>query len=301
MLFFKKRKILITHSGGFHADDLFATAVLLILNKGNVKIIRTRDPEIIAQGDYVYDVGGIYDPEKNRFDHHQTSGAGSRKNGIEYSSFGLVWKKFGEKLCGSKEAMEIVNNKLATPVDANDNGIDLYKSNFENIFPYTVCNVLSIFSPTALENMDQDMQFFKALIWAKEILKREIKKANDQIEIIKIIQNFYKNSNDKRLVVIDAPKVSRYDIQDALQNFSEPLFAIYSTADEWRIVALSSDYKFFKNRKDFPKAWAGLRDQELQNISGVSDAIFCHRKLFLVGVKTKEGAIKLAELALNLS
>jgi uncharacterized UPF0160 family protein len=145
--------------------------------------------------------------------------------------------------------------------------------------------------------MDIDKQFLKALVWAKEILSREIKKANDQIEITKIIQNFYKNSTDTRLVVVDAPEVSRYEIWDALQDFPEPLFIVYKT-DEWRLVAMRLNPNSFENRKDFPKDWAGLRDEEFQKVSGVSDAVFCHRGLFLAGAKTKEGAIKLAQIAL---
>jgi len=42
-----------------------------------------------------------------------------------------------------------------------------------------------------------------------------------------------------------------------------------------------------------------LRDKELQKVTGVADAIFCHRSLFLAVVKSKEGAIKLAELTLS--
>lgn len=298
----KNKKKLITHDGSFHADDVFAAASLSLFleKKGeDFEIIRTRDPKIIETGDYVFDVGGIYNAEKNKFDHHQIAGAGKRERGIEYSSFGLVWKKFGEEICGSKKIMEIIDSKLVVSIDANDNGIDLYKSNFENISLYMIDDVISIFSPTALENMDQDIQFSRALVWAKEILEREIKKASDQIEIIKIIQNFYKNSNDKRLIVIDTPKVSRYDIWYALQDFLEPLFIVYNVTDGWRIVIMKSDPNSFQSRKDFPKDWAGLREKELQEITGVTDAVFCHRKLFLAGAKSKEGAIKLAELALS--
>lgn len=294
---------LITHNGSFHADDIFAAATLSLMleKKGeNFEIIRTRDSEIIKTGNYVFDVGGIYDADANRFDHHQKGGAGTRENGIEYSSFGLIWKKFGKELCGSEEIAEIIDEKLVTPVDANDNGIDLSKNNYKNVFPYTIDNIFSIFSPTSLEDIDKDIQFFKVLIWAKEILSREIKKANDKTKITEIIQNFYRNSNDKRLVIIDSPEVSRYEVWDALQDFSEPLFVVYKT-EEWRIVAMRLDYNSFKNRKDFPIAWAGLREEELQKITGVPDATFCHRGLFLAGAKTKEGAIKLTELALNTS
>lgn len=299
MSFFNKKKILVTHDGNFHADDLFACATLVLWcekNKQSFKIIRTRDGEKIKNADIVFDVGGIYDVETDRFDHHQKGGAGKHDNGIEYSSFGLIWKKYGKEICGSKESAKIVDDKLVASIDAGDNGFDLIEKKHE-IFPYLIQDVFSIFRPTSLESMNNDEQFKKAFIWAKEILKREIKKSNDQIEITKIIQTFYKNSIDKKLVVIGTPNISRYEIWDALQDFPEPLFVVYKS-DEWRIVAMRLHPDSFGNRKDFPKNWAGLRDEEFQKISGITDGVFCHKNLFLVGAKSKEGAIKLAEKAL---
>jgi uncharacterized UPF0160 family protein len=184
------------------------------------------------------------------------------------------------------------------PVDAFDNGVDLYQNNFENLFPYTINDVMSIFSRTALEEENRDGQFVKALAWAKEILTREIKKANDQIEITKIIRSFYEESDDKRLVVIDKPKVSRFEIWEALQEFSEPLFVVYGDKEDWSVVAMRREMSNFGNRKDFPESWAGICDKELEKVSGVGDAVFCHRNLFLAVAKSKEGAIKLAKLAL---
>ena len=129
-------KKLITHDGSFHSDDIFAAATLLIYleKKGETgEITRTRDAEIIKNGDYVFDVGGIYDEKNNRFDHHQTLGAGERENGIAYSSFGLVWRKLGIEVAGSRETADFIEKKLVMPIDANDNGIDLFKSNFPDI------------------------------------------------------------------------------------------------------------------------------------------------------------------------
>ena len=168
---------------------------MLEKKKQRFKIIRTRDEKIIKKGDYVFDVGGIYDPEENRFDHHQKGGAGKRENGIEYSSFGLIWKEFGEEVCGSQKVAQMVDHKLVAPIDAEDNGFSLIEKRHE-VFPYLIQDVLTIFKPTSLEKMDMDEQFLKALEWAKEILSREIKKANDQIEITKIIQTFYQDSSD---------------------------------------------------------------------------------------------------------
>ena len=69
--------------------------------------------------------------------------------------------------------------------------------------------------------------------------------------------------------------------------------------DEWCVKAVREKGKEFENRKDFPKAWAGLRDEEFQKITGVSDAVFCHRALFMAVAKSKDGAIALAKQALQ--
>ena len=55
----------------------------------------------------------------------------------------------------------------------------------------------------------------------------------------------------------------------------------------------------FKNRKDLPAEWAGLRDAELARVTGVADAVFCHRNRFMAVARTKEGAVALAKLALK--
>lgn len=300
----KKIKV-ITHDGSFHTDDIFACATLSIyLEKGgeSFEIIRTRDAGTISTADYVCDVGGIYDEENNKFDHHQASFKEKRSNGITYSSFGLVWRKFGERIAGKKEIADLVEQHLVVPVDANDNGIDLYKNNFPNISPYTLQDVFATFAPTSLEetkDKKKDEQFMKALVWAKEILENEIKKTSDQIEVTKIIVDFYKKTEDKRLIVIDEPKVSRFDIWNALQNFPEPLFVVYGDSLDWSVVAMRKESYSFGNRKDLPAAWAGLKQKELQDVSGVPDAVFCHNNLFFLVAKSKEGAIKLAQIAVE--
>jgi uncharacterized UPF0160 family protein len=82
-------KTIVTHNGNFHADDVFSVAALKSIFS-SFTLIRTRDLEIISTADIVIDVGGEYDPEKGRFDHHQRGNAGERENGIPYSSFGLM-------------------------------------------------------------------------------------------------------------------------------------------------------------------------------------------------------------------
>jgi uncharacterized UPF0160 family protein len=292
-------KKLITHNGSFHSDDIFAAATLSLLlekNGESFEIIRTRDSEIIKKGDYVFDVGGVYDEKNNRFDHHQIGGAGKHENGIEYSSFGLVWKKFGLELTGSEKAAELIDKRLVAPIDASDNGFDLVESKHE-IFPYFIQDFFLAMNPTWREiDLSKDEMFLKCVEIAKNILTREIIQAGDSVIAKELVNSIYQNAKDKRIIILDKD----YPYENILNNFPEPIFVIYPriTDNFWGVKAMRENPKTFKNRKDFPKSWAGLRDEELQKITGVKDAVFCHRALFLVVAKSKEGAIKLAELAL---
>ena len=115
-------KTIATHNGNFHADDVFSIAALKSIFP-SFKLIRTRDLELIAQADIVIDVGGEYDPDADRFDHHQRGGAGERENGIPYSSFGLIWQKYGLEICqDNQDVVNAVDRGLVSTIDAIDCG-----------------------------------------------------------------------------------------------------------------------------------------------------------------------------------
>ncbi len=302
-----KTKKLITHDGSFHTDDIFACATLaLMLEKEgkHYEIIRTRDPEILKEGDYVFDVGGEYSPEKNIFDHHQVGGAGSRTLGdtdkkvsIEYASFGLVWKNFGMKLTEYQAVLDFLDRKLVAPIDAGDNGMNLVE-NMYDVSPYMMHNFFGAMHPTWKENReDGDKIFSKCVDIAKIILQREIVHAEHSIEAQNKVLEAYTAAQDKRIITLE----KSYPYEYFLSTHKEPLFVIYpKEADKtWAVKAVREDLKGFKNKKNFPSVWAGLRDEELQKVTGVTDAVFCHRGLFLCVAKSKEGAIKLAQIALE--
>ncbi len=292
-------KKLITHNGSFHADDIFAAAALSLMlgKKGeNFEIIRTRDFKTIEKGDFVFDVGGIYDEKINRFDHHQVNFKEKRPNGISYSSFGLVWKKFGEGLAGSNEAAELIEKRLVIPVDADDSGFDLVENKYD-VSPYFIQHFFFSMRPTWREtDFNYDEIFSECVDIAKKILLREIIQARDSVLAKEKIASIYQNTENKRIIILD----KNYSYENILNNFPEPLFAVYPrTSDNtWGVKAIREDPRTFKNRKNLPKSWGGLRDEALQKITGVPDAIFCHRALFMAVAKTKEGAVKLAEMAL---
>lgn len=300
-MFWRKIKV-VTHDSRFHADDLFAVAVLNILYKGKINLIRTRDEEIIKSADIVLDVGMIYDPEKNRFDHHQKDGAGFRENGIPYASFGLIWKHFGNKLC-SPEAWEKIDKKIVQSIDAGDNGVDTFTIKPEyKVYPYLAQFMLFSFMPTWKENKTLDESFYEALEMCTKFLKREITSAEHHVEAKKYILDIYEKASDKRIIILDGEKnFSDEDIYSVLSSKSEVLFIVKYRPDnkKWHIKGMRINSDEFPVKKQFPKEWGGLINEDLQKISGVEDASFCHRGLFLAVADSLDGALKLTQKAID--
>ena len=295
---------IVTHNGRFHTDDVFAVASLrLLLGDKDINIIRTRDKKEIEKGDYVIDVGGRHNPDKNLFDHHQLGGAGERKNKILYASFGLVWQKYGGQICASGEVAERIDQKLVQGVDASDNGIDIATPLFDGVHSYTTHNIIGLFAPTYKEkNISNDTEFSKAVEWAKQTLKREIAKTTDFIEAEDKVRQEYKTQEDRQIVVFANKKDYERPtiIKSALQDYPEPIYIVLygKENDDWKIFGMNKDKNTFETKKLLPKEWRGLRDEDLVKVSGVEDAIFCHSAGFMCVAKSMEGAVKMAELAL---
>jgi uncharacterized UPF0160 family protein len=329
-----KKLTVVTHSGNFHPDEVFAIATLCLYfttmsrkaQRNNNQagkdafensdkealqdfvLVRTRDEAMVAAGDYVVDIGMEYDPGRRRFDHHQKGGAGLRSNGIPYASFGLVWKEYGLEICddGSieydpREVASIVDKKLVQPTDANDNGVALDKPILEDVQSYTIADAISSFVPTWDESLGHndlvyDERFRQALEFALLLLKREIKRSKSRARGNAKVLAAYESAADKRIILLD----QQYSWGDVLRNFPEPIFVINPDKMNtvWHVKAISEKHSF-KNRKDLPVDWAGKRDAELAAVTGVHDAVFCHNARFLVVAKTRESALRLAELAVN--
>lgn len=291
---------IITHDGAFHADDVFAVATVILSLPSDIpyEIKRTRDKAVIAEADYVVDVGGVYDPKNNRFDHHQEEGAGVRENKIPYASFGLVWKKFGVALTSSEVVARALEEKIVMPIDALDNGFELNQSSVSGIRPYTISDYLySYWTDEDTNPVVLDRIFARVVSMARDLLRREMDKsvriAKDEEKVI----GAYLESKDKRIIILDA----HLAWGRVLVEKPEPLIVVYPALDgiRWhaKTVALKKDS--FSRRVLFPETWAGKTDKELQKLTGVSDAYFCHRGRFLAVSGSKEGALALAKKAIE--
>lgn len=66
---------------------------------------------------------------------------------------------------------------------------------------------------------------------------------------------------------------------------------------KWRIRAVSKENGGFENRKDLPDSWKGVRDAELDQVTGIPGCVFVHAAGFIGGNKTFEGALEMAKKA----
>lgn len=278
----------VTHNGGFHSDDVFAVAALqLLLGKENIAVTRTRDEAVIAAADWVVDVGGVFDAKAKRFDHHQ-NGAPVRENGIPYAALGLVWQALGEEVSGGREAAALIEERLVLPIDAGDNGINLYTLT-GTVAPFEVQSVINLHSPVWDSDGDEDAAFMEAVETARMILSRFVTHATAQVAAAAYAKECYEAAADKRVVVCEK-RISK----NHFTEFSEVLFVVSPSENTddatWRATAVPVSKSSFASRQPFPESWRGLRDRALADVSGIDDALFTHKSGFLFVAGSKEGA-----------
>ncbi len=294
-----------THNSRFHADDLFAVSMLVLhLQKNDpgsqIAVVRTRDPKVIDAADFVVDVGGVHDPEKRRFDHHQKGGAGQRDNGIPHAALSLVWNEYGMNLCDEdKDVWQNIYDRVLQSIDAYDNGVSLEDhSEYADVPRYYIHALVQSFNPTWNDPDIYDERFQEALDVFVPLLEREIANAKSYVDakraVIEAVTN-EENIVDKHILVLD----EKYPYDEVLEDYVDIWYVIRPDggSGDWRITTVRDHSKTFINRKDLPAAWAGHRDGELATVTGIEDAIFCHLGLFIASAKTREAAIALAQLA----
>jgi uncharacterized UPF0160 family protein len=68
---------------------------------------------------------------------------------------------------------------------------------------------------------------------------------------------------------------------------------------DFRVQCVPVEHGSFVCRKFLNKKWFGLRDAELEEVSGISGIRFVHATGFIGGHHTRDGALKMAELSLE--
>ena len=318
-----EHKTIATHNGSFHADDVFGVGILMGVFPSHT-LVRTRNHERIEAADFAVDVGGIWDTETGRFDHHQRGFNGARPTrvvdgqevaGVGYASAGLVWSAYGSAYVTALAAGRGVE------LDAQDvaevvRSIDLSLVQYLDIVDTGQGDVApGIFGLSALvaqlntnwmeeQGLDGDAKaqlqedgFRDAIGITRRFLDRAIVKKISQIRSRDIVRQAPKLLGGKVLHLQQGGMPWTGVVVDEMP---EVLFVIYPDSDgsQYQIKTVPVEPGSFDTRRDLPKSWAGLRDAELAAATGVPDSVFCHLNLFIGGARSLEGAVRLAELAL---
>lgn len=297
---------LVTHSGGFHADELLSSVVLTRLFP-EAKLIRTRDTDLItpAEGRVIYDVGGDYDPERFIFDHHQRE-APLRDDGAPYSSFGLIWKHFGrdylralsvpdshlDKVHGSVDGrfvlpVDLADNGALDPTEAGPMGALTLPALLETLTP-----VFDQSSPTAL-----DAAFMRALDVARHFLEARVAQSAAKLRAMDLARDAVIKAGDSRILELPMGMPFRSAVTEA--GADHLLFVITPREDSWTLGGIRAHDTGFELRADLPEAWAGLSGAELEAACGVTGATFCHKARFIAAAKTREAIVQMAEIAVT--
>lgn len=288
-----------THSGSFHADEVLAAAALRLVNP-LLSILRTRDQEQLDAADIVFDVGRIFDAAHCRFDHHQLEYKEARENGIPFSSFGLIWRELGAELCGSAAAASRVDRWMVQGVDAVDCGMTLIKDT-PLVSVMSISSAIGSFNPGWQDDASPQARneaFEQAVAWAKAVLQNIIREATG-LEAARSAVEQGVLLEARQLLVLDNYAPWKEVVLDS-PEYEHVLYVVSpDTQEKWHVNTVPDFAGSFNNRKSLPAGWAGLDGEELDNVTGISGCVFCHRGRFVAGHKTKEGAVEMARLALQ--
>ena len=274
-----------THSGKFHADDVFSSALLLYLNP-EIRIIRENKVPEDFDG-IVFDIG------RGRYDHHQKDSR-IRENGIPYAAFGLLWEKLGPEILGEELAQKF-DESFVQPLDNNDNTGEKNE----------LATLIGNFNPTWDAQGGNDEAFFQAVSVAGMILENKFERylgnerADKRVEEIleehqKAILSGEKSKEEARILILPEfvpcqKRLSETDIAFVIFPSNRGGYCIQPQKKEY-----SLNYKC-----SFPVEWLGLENEELAAATGLPSAGFCHKGGFLMTTGELADAVQACKISME--
>jgi uncharacterized UPF0160 family protein len=314
-----------THSGSFHADDVFGVAVLASLFPDH-EIVRTRDEAQIATADFVVDVGGQWNPATGRFDHHQRGFDGARtrpaadgtvERAEGYASAGLVWREFGPAYVAhvarqmGEQLPDAAPERIANDIDASlVRYLDLVDTGEAMVAPGTVglSSLLATLNTHWMEEQSlpprelarlQLQRFHDAMAIVRLFLERLVRRRIGQDRAAALVRGA-ERLLDGRVLYLAQGGMPWTSV--VLDEMPDVLLVLYPETDEdgqrFVLRTVPAGPGTFASRMDLPAAWGGLRDAQLAAVTGVPDAVFTHTKRFIAVARSFEGALELARRAL---
>ena len=298
---------LVTHSGGFHADELLSSVILTRLFP-DATILRSREMALItpAAGRIIYDVGGDFDAEAGIFDHHQRPNP-LREDGQPYSSFGLIWAHYGHDYLRALDVPEAdvitihdnFDRGFVLPIDLLDNGA-VNASEAGPLFAgLTLPALLESLKPVFDDREEgvDDRAFAAALPIARAFVEASIRRKAAKFRAEAMVMAAIDAAGDGH--VLDLPMGMPFRGPVIKAGADHLLFVIHPRGSEWTLTTIRSGDDTFENRADLPVAWAGLKDAALEEASSVKGAKFCHNGRFIAVADSREAILEMADIAVR--
>ncbi|KAK2981912.1 hypothetical protein RJ640_019132 [Escallonia rubra] len=319
-----------THNGSFHCDEALGCFMIRLTDKfASAEIVRTRDPQVLETLDAVLDVGGVYDPSRDLYDHHQKGFTEVFGHGFntKLSSAGLVYKHFGLEII-AKELQRneghpdvhrlflAVYKSFMEAIDAVDNGINQYDTDQ----PPRYVNNTHLSSRVGRFNLDwtdpdqsaekENEAFQRAMALAgSEFLDNVQFHAKSWLPARSIVMESLAGtrhidpSGEIMVLTTFCPwKLHLFELEQEMKIDPLIKYVLYQDdrSKHWRVQAVAVSPDRFESRKPLPSQWRGLRDDELSKEAGIPGCVFVHMSGFIGGNQSYEGALAMARGGLKL-
>lgn len=264
---------------------------------GDITVLRTfKVPEVLDEKVIVYDIGF------GEFDHHQKGGNGARENGVPYASVGLIWKKFGRVLvadtCNPELVWNLIDRDLIQGVDATDNGAMPAADYPAQVMQFS--QMISCFNPQWDSNEDSDDAFLKAVAFAEIVFDNTFATAVSKAKAQKVVDEAIEKSEGHIMVLDQFVPWQEFIFASDNEKATDVQFVVFpSNRGGYNWQCVPDTLGGFGQRKSVPTEWKGLHGAELQSITGIKTASFCHPAGFIGGADTFEDALALAKIAVE--
>ncbi|KAJ6867993.1 hypothetical protein NC651_033130 [Populus alba x Populus x berolinensis] len=323
------KRVVGTHNGKFHCDEALACFLIRLTDKfSNAHIIRSRDPQVLETLDAVLDVGGVYDPSRDRYDHHQKGFHEVFGHGFttKLSSAGLIYKHYGAEIIakelqlneGHQDVHELflaVYKNFVEAIDAADNGINQYDIDQ----PPKYVNNTSLSQRVGRLNLDwvdpiqsserEDEAFQHAMkVAGTEFMENINFHAKSWLPARSIVMECLASREDidhsGEIMVLTRScpwKLHIFELEEKMKINPSIKYVIYQDdrSENWRIQAVAVSLDKFESRKPLPLPWRGLVDDELSKATGIPGCVFVHMSGFIGGNRSYEGALAMARASLK--
>jgi uncharacterized UPF0160 family protein len=159
-----------------------------------------------------------------------------------------------------------------------------------------ISSIIAGFNPNWKSDKDENEAFNEAVKVTSAVLNNAIDSRFSVLKARDCVIEAYKKRKTKELLILNKYCPYGETLREIDVN-NEVLFVIYPKKDGYSMQTVRGGDR--EDKKRLPEAWAGKRDEELQAVTGVKDAVFCHTGRFIAVAGSLEGIMKMARLAVE--